>query len=332
MPSRTHQDRPHRCPFLLAPRAPLLLVALAPALLACPVDGQTKNGFELKNASIPHEEIRRGGPPRDGIPAIDHPKFTDADGAGWLRPDDRVLGLARHGVAKAYPLRILVWHEIVNDRFAGESVVVSYCPLCGSGMAFEAEIGGEARSFGVSGLLYNSDVLLYDRGTESLWSQIEMEAVSGPLKATKLRLLPMRNTTWQAWRSEHPDTRVLSRETGHRRDYDATPYEGYGETPDLYFPVTHRDRRFHPKAPVLGLELDGETFKAYPFDELDEALDGKSGEIADTVGGQELTVRYDAEAGSAAAFDAEGRELPTVRAFWFAWVAFHPDTEVYEAK
>lgn len=321
-----------RFPSILASRLTLLLLGIAPLLLACPLDGQVKNGFELKDASINPQRIQRGGPPRDGIPAIDEPRFTGADGAGWLRPDDRVLGLEHNGVAKAYPLRILDWHEIVNDRFAGEPVVVSYCPLCGSGMAFDADIGGEARSFGVSGLLYNSDVLLYDRGTESLWSQIEMEAVSGPLKGTELVLLPMRNTTWRAWRREHPDTRVLSRDTGHRRNYDATPYEGYDETPGLYFPVTHRDRRFHPKAPVLGLELDGETFKAYPFDELDKALDGGSGEIPDTVGGRKLTVRYDAEAGSAAVFDGEGRELPTVRAFWFAWAAFHPDTEVFRAK
>ena len=317
---------------ILTSHLPLLLLGLAPLLLACPLDGQVKNGFDLSDASIKPQRIRRGGPPRDGIPSIDHPRFTSAEGAGWLRPDDRVLGLVHNGVAKAYPLRILDWHEIVNDRFAGEPVVVSYCPLCGSGMAFDAEIDGKARTFGVSGLLYNSDVLLYDRGTESLWSQIQMEAVSGPLKGTELELLPMRNTTWRAWHRQHPDTRVLSRHTGFQRNYDATPYAGYDETPGLYFPVEHRDRRFHPKAPVLGLELDGEIFKAYPFDELDEALGGKTGTITDTVGGRELTVRYDAGAGSAAVFDELGRELPTVRAFWFAWAAFHPDTEVFKAK
>jgi len=311
------------------PLPSLLLPVLL--LLACPLDGQVKNGFDLEDASIKPRRIQRGGPPRDGIPALDHPKFTRVDQAGWLRPDDRVLGLVRNGVAKAYPLRILDWHEIVNDRFDGEPVVVSYCPLCGTGMAFDAEIEGKARNFGVSGLLYESDVLLYDRGTESLWSQIAMEAISGPLKGTELELLPMRNTTWEAWRRQHPDTWVLSRDTGHRRNYDATPYEGYDRTPSLYFPVKHRDRRFHPKAPVLGLEL-GDTFKAYPFDELDEALEGKSGELEDTVDGREVTVHYDAEAGSAAVFDAQGRELPSVRAFWFAWAAFHPDTEIFRAK
>jgi len=307
------------------------MLALAPLLLACPADAQVKNGFNLKNASIDPEQIHRGGPPRDGIPAIDRPRFTQADDTGWLRPEDRVLGLELGGLAKAYPIRILDWHEIVNDRFGDRPVVVSFCPLCGTGMAFDARIDGETRTFGVSGLLYNSDVLLYDRGTESLWSQIEMEAITGPMKGTELTLLPMQNTTWKAWRKEHPETLVLSRETGFRRSYDATPYEGYGTTPSLYFPVGHRDLRLQPKAPVLGLELAG-TSKAYPFDRLDKALQGKSGTLTDTVAGRKVEIRYDAEAGAAAVFDEKGEELPSVRGFWFAWAAFHPDTEVFEAE
>ena len=136
----------------------------------------TINGFDVGNASIPVDEILPGGPPRDGIPAIDNPVFMDAQKATFLSEDDRVIGIARHGITRAYPIAILNWHEIVNDRIGQESIVVTYCPLCGTGMVFAA---GSALSFGVSGLLYNSDVLMYDRQTDSLWSQLKMEAVSG---------------------------------------------------------------------------------------------------------------------------------------------------------
>lgn len=309
----------------------VLLGALILSFAVPPAAAQMKNGFDLKGSLIKPAEIRRGGPPRDGIPALDRPRFTTAEGARWLRPEDRVLALERNGVAKAYPIRILDWHEIVNDRFRGEPVVVSYCPLCGTGVVFDARVAGEARSFGVSGLLYNSDVLLYDRQSESLWSQLMMKAVAGPLKGTDLEALPVRHTTWEAWQREHPDTLVLSRDTGHRRNYDATPYQGYDRTPSLYFPVNNRDRRFHPKAQVLGVEVDGK-FKAYPFEELDEELAGESGRLTDTLAGQGVTVHWDADAESAVAFDAEGRELPGVIGFWFAWAAFHPDTEVFEAE
>jgi hypothetical protein len=126
------------------------------------------NGFDVSDALIPRSEIMSGGPPRDGIPALTDPAFESAAAAG-LAPDDRVLGLARNGIAKAYPLSIMTWHEIVNDRFDAEPVVVTYCPLCFTGMAFGAALDGRRHDFGVSGLLYNSDVLMYDRQTESLW-------------------------------------------------------------------------------------------------------------------------------------------------------------------
>ncbi|NIR48043.1 DUF3179 domain-containing protein, partial [candidate division KSB1 bacterium] len=147
---------------------------------------QTKNGFDLSGSLIPPDEILAGGPPRDGIPAIDNPKFVSPSEADFLQPEDRVLGIDRNGVAKAYPIKIVNWHEIINDRFGDEAVVVTYCPLCGSGVAFSAEINAKATTFGVSGLLYNNDVLLYDRRTKSLWSQLMGKAVTGPLKAEEL--------------------------------------------------------------------------------------------------------------------------------------------------
>ncbi|MCK5440086.1 MAG: DUF3179 domain-containing protein, partial [Gemmatimonadetes bacterium] len=157
-----------------------------------------------------------GGPPRDGIPALMSPAFELAGEVEWLRPQDRLLALERDGEAKAYPLRILNWHEIVNDDVGGEPIVVTYCPLCGTGMAFDPHVGDQRLDFGVSGLLYNSDVLMYDRQTESLWSQIEREAVTGTLRGERLELKPLIHTTWAHWREQHPNGLVLSRDTGHQ--------------------------------------------------------------------------------------------------------------------
>ena len=170
-------------------------------------------GFDFSEHSIPINEIHSGGPAKDGIPALYDPEFITANDAHYLKSSDRVLGLSINGESKAYPLRILNWHELVNDRVGGTDVLVSYCPLCGTGMAFDSNINGERTLFGVSGKLYNSDVLFYDRKTESLWSQIKMEAVTGPLTGSRLKLLPLVHTTWEAWKKKHPDTKVLSKKT-----------------------------------------------------------------------------------------------------------------------
>lgn len=304
-------------------------VWLAAAPAAGGGEAATLNGFEVGNASVPSQAIRRGGPPRDGIPAIDRPRFVAASRAG-LAEDDRVLGLADRGVARAYPIRILNWHEVVNDRIEGRRVLITYCPLCGTGMAFDGRIGALDTTFGVSGLLYNSDVLLYDRATQSLWSQLLRAAVSGPMKGTRLRQIPLSHTTWGDWRARHPATQVLSTDTGAQRDYSIDPYAGYGRIPQLLFEVEHRDERFDPKEWVLGVELGG-RYRAYPFSVLERSLNG-SGVVRDTLGGVELRVRYDAVYRSAEALDAQGGPLPATMVYWFAWVAFHPDTDVYAKR
>ena len=185
------------------------------------VQAQTLNGFDLSNRLIPLSEIHRGGPPRDGIPALTDPEFVSAQDAHGLHADDRVLGVHRNGVAKAYPLGIMNYHEVVNDLFGNEPIAVTYCPLCFTGIAFRAgEPDGSRRLFGVSGLLYNSDVLLYDQQTESLWSRIAAQAITGPRRGETLETIPAANTTWGVWRAEHPESLVLSRNTQHARNYD----------------------------------------------------------------------------------------------------------------
>ena len=265
------------------------------------------NGFDVSNASISTLAIQRGGPPKDGIPAVDRPKFLSAAQAR-LADGDRILGVAVNGSARAYPVRILNWHEVVNDRFGERAVVITYCPLCGTGMAFDARAAGQPLSFGVSGLLYNSDVLLYDRKTQSLWSQILQSAISGPLKGSKLVSVPLTHTSWADWRRRHPATQVLSTDTGFTRDYARDPYAGYERVQSLMFEVQHRDDRFPSKEWVLGIDVGGST-KAYPFSVLARRVDAR-GELVDSVGGKRLRVRYDAAHGTAEAFDAEGRPGP----------------------
>jgi hypothetical protein len=299
----------------------LLLIAAAGAVAA-------ENAFDLSGSLIPADEIHAGGPPRDGIPALTDPAFVPAAQADFLAPEDRVLGLKLGGEARAYPIAILNWHEIVNDRIGGRAVAVTYCPLCGTGVAFDALHEGRRLDFGVSGLLYNSDVLLYDRQTESLWSQIKKQAITGAMKSRRLSALPITDTTWRAWRETHPKTLVLSTDTGHSRDYSRDPYGGYAQERGLYFPVSASSKRYHPKERVLGLEIDG-TFKAYPFAELSKH---GGGEIRDRVNGRDLLVSFDPVNASATAYDEKGYQLPAITGFWFAWYAFHPQTEIFTAE
>jgi hypothetical protein len=285
------------------------------------------NGFDVSDTLIPRAEIIHGGPPRDGIPALTDPRFEPAAAVSDLRDDERVLGLVRNGIAKAYPLSILTWHEIVNDRFGDEPIVVTYCPLCFTGMAFEAALDGRRHHFGVSGLLYNSDVLMYDRESESLWSQLLRQAVSGPHKGLRLKQVAMINTTWGDWRARHRDTLVLSSETGHRRDYGRDPYAGYERSPDVLFPVKFRAQGYHPKEPVLGIQIDGVT-RAYPVSELAHG----PAEFRDRIGEREVIVRYDDASTSAEILGPDGKVLPSVMAYWFAWYTFNPETQVYKHR
>jgi len=282
-----------------------------------------KNGFTLHNSQIPSDEIHRGGPPKDGIPAIDTPGFITANMATHLTSDSRVLGITHKGISKAYPINIMNWHEIVNDRFASEAVTVSFCPLCGSGVAYSTPSG--TSGFGVSGLLYNSDVLLYDRDTESLWSQILSRAVSGPRAGERLTRLPLSHTSWGKWYKQHPQTLVLSQDTGFSREYHRDPYARYADSSGVYFPVKQRDPRYHPKERVIGIQLDGHT-RAYPFSELART----DGNISDRIGTHTITVRYNDADQSGIILNEQGNELATITAFWFAWYAFHPETEVFK--
>lgn len=281
------------------------------------------NGFRLDPSDVPVDEILRGGPTRDGIPALDHPETLPADQAPW-HPDELVLGVEISGASRAYPIAILNWHELVNDTVGGEPILVSYCPLCGSGLVFDRRIDGATRSFGVSGLLYQSDLLLYDRESESLWSQLESKAISGPARGSRLRVLRSALVTWGAWRLRHPDTQVLSLDTGYERDYTHSPYAGYADSDRLYFPAP-LDSRYPPKAPTLGLRLADGRARAFPAPEIVRA----GGEIETLFANRPIRVRYDSDQGT---FDVTAPpDVEVIEAYWFAWSAFHPKSSVFVA-
>ena len=225
------------------------------------------NGFDVENSIIPKEEILSGGPPKDGIPAIINPKFESASKVNWLKDGDLVAGVNIGGIKKAFPVKILVWHELANDNIGNTHYLVTYCPLCGSILVFSRNINNKIFTFGVSGLLYQSDVLFYDHQTESLWSQLKMKSISGKMINKDLELLPYTFSTWKDWVSDNPNTLVLSKDTGFKRNYDLDPYSSYYSSKNLYFPVNRKSDKFHPKEKVLVI-TSGDLSKAYPFSYL----------------------------------------------------------------
>jgi hypothetical protein len=282
--------------------------------------------FDLSNSDLPSWDIIPGGPGKDGIPALTNPAFTTAKKDNWLADEDLVIGISINGIAKAYPVRVLNYHEIVNDEFKGEAVAVTYSPLCGSAMAYRTN-GKDYQNWelAVSGLLYNNNALYFDRQTESLWSQVLGRAVAGPVAGAQMELLPTTLTTWKEWRQRNPETLVLSKATGHRRNYDLDAYAYYATTDRLMFPLNHNDDRLAVKERVIGIEVDGE-FKAYPYTLLRKAENFLT---ADVINGQEIQIEFVPEAQAAYVTDGAGNPFHSASIYWFSWSATHPATMLY---
>lgn len=227
------------------------------------------SGFDFSRHLVPPGQILSGGPAKDGIPAILKPKFLKIREATFLAPDDRVMGVVVNGQAHAYPLKILNWHEVIDDTLGGEPVAVTYCPLTQSPIVYDRQVGKGAATFAVSGQLYQSNLLLYDKKTESLWSQILGEAVAGPMVGQKLQAMPSVITTWATWRKSHPDTLVLDENTGYSRNYRIDPYADHEKSDKAMFPVSELDSRLPAKTRILGVTVDGQD-EAFPFSRLAE--------------------------------------------------------------
>ena len=268
--------------------------------------------------------IVSGGPPKDGIPSIDNPSFVSLEEADqWIEDNELVLALIYNGVTRVYPLQVLVWHEIVNDVVAGDPLLITYCPLCGSGIAYHRVLDGEAVEFGTSGKLYNSNLVMYDRKTDSYWTQIDGLAIVGELTGMELEAISVDTVVWRDWKAAHPESEVLSQDTGFNRDYGRDPYGSYYEDSFIWFPVTGRDDRIHPKTVVFGIDVNG-VYAAYREDDLIEL-----GTIEDRVDGVSLRITRDA-AGIVTIENLDtGEQIVKERDFWFAWYAFHPDTKLY---
>jgi thiol-disulfide isomerase/thioredoxin len=349
-----------------------------------------------------------GCPARDCIPSIDHPEFeTPTEASHWLKPTDLVVSVTHNGVTKAYPVKVLNWHEIVNDDCNGEPVAVTFCPLCNSALVFRRPIvDGKILEFGVSGRLYKSDLVMYDRQTASFWSQIEGRAIIGPLAGTRLEYIPMEMMTWQRWQERHSIAWVLARPTVYTavggqagrskrsqseepqaawrgqatrpqiidpsgatlsqeflRDYDLNPYDWYKNDNSNTFGTLFADEQLAAKATIWGLELNGAA-KAY----LPEAV-AAWGALNDELGGEPILVLWDSEhemirfflrrlgehmlrftyrdgqiidTETQSVWSVDGqaewgtlagtqlRKLVGIPAFWFAWLVFHPQTELYK--
>ncbi len=283
---------------------------------------EQKNGFDISNAIIDKDQIFSGGPPKDGIPAINNPKFINIKDVTYLNDEDIIIGMLKGDIAKAYPTRILIWHEIVNDTIKGENVAITYCPLCGTAMVFERDIGGITRTFGVSGLLYQSDVLMYDKETDSLWSQLGMEAISGTAVGSKLKWLRSEFMTWKAWKQKYPNSLVLSTDTGFYRDYNANAYERYFRSDQTMFPVDKNRDELPQKAWVVGIVING-VAKAYSLNSLE-----KQSVIDDTISGIKIKINYNVDTKYHKITNEMGEEIPSVLVYWFAWQAFYPKTQI----
>ncbi|MDX1477113.1 MAG: DUF3179 domain-containing protein [Saprospiraceae bacterium] len=312
-------------------------------------------------ADIRLDEVVWGGVVQDGIPPLRYPRMTAASEAAYLADTDVVFGAEINGDARAYPKRILAWHEMFVDQIGGRPIAGVYCTLCGTVIAYDMEHQGTIHNLGTSGFLYRSNKLMYDAATQSLWSTIEGRPVIGPLtgKGIVLDVHPVVTTTWGAWRQRHPHTKVLSLDTGHSRDYsEGAAYREYFSTDQLMFPVPRQDTRLNNKDEVLIVRAEG-----YRADPLAISIDylRKQTVHQDRIGDVHLVVIADKD-GAARAYhrdetsfrsfrngvlkDTAGEvwevheshlvgpdgqrliRLPAHNSFWFAWYNAYPETRL----
>ncbi len=337
---------------------------------------------DFANASIALDEITSGGPPRDGIPSIDYPRFVPVKAARlWLDQYSPVIALDINGYARAYPLEILIWHEIVNDVLSGVPISVTFCPLCNAAIVFERTVGNRMLDFGTTGLLRKSDLVMYDRQTESFWQQFTGEGIVGHYRGEVLKQVPSRVVSFDDFSNAYPDGEVLSRSTGFIRRYGQNPYRGYdrvGENPFLFFnPI---DQRLPAMERVLGVTVESHS-RVYPFsvlknqpvindqigdtpivvfsrDGMSSALDQSSirqsrliksaaafdrrmdkqvltfERVGDGVKDHETGSTWDVH-GIARSGPLKGKRLKAVEGgvhFAFAWLAFRPESRIYNGK
>lgn len=317
--------------------------------------------------TIPNDEVYDGGPGKDGIPSLDNPIFLEANDievASYMNDDDLVVGIVRGSRSKAYPHRILDWHEVVNDDVFGQKVTISYCPLTGTAFGWNSSVNNKFSEFGVSGLIYNSNLILYDRESDSYWSQLKLQCVSGEFVKSRPEVVNIVETTWELWKEMFPETKILSNEQGFRRDYSNYPYGGFKEDHDfLLFPVSKFDNSIPNKERVHAV-ISNVSAKIFRFNSFDDGKTIKSKFLSEDiliVGNQkminsyflradqvDLIFDYDYSSPDYYFKDNEGNKwnviglavegprkgevlLPTnsLMSYWFAIPPFFSNTEIY---
>lgn len=318
---------------------------------------------------IPQNEVFDGGPGRDGIPALESPEMISLSQASYLNDGDLVIGVKSGNAVRAYPHKILDWHEIINDKVGKKTLAVTYCPLTGSAIGWNRVINGQETTFGVSGLLYNTNLIPYDRATGSNWSQMLLESVNGQNINKKVLVYRVVETTWATWKEMFPQSKVVSTNTGYSRNYQNFPYGDYRTNNDnILFPVKPEDNRLPKKERVLGIVANG-TSKAYRF----SSFTGGISVINDNVGGKDIVVvgsknknflvAYESKSndnkllqftaiqndslivmqdnegnkynvfGEVISGKRKGQILGTTNSFiayWFAWGAFYHNSTIYQ--
>jgi len=324
-------------------------------------------GLDPNSWLIPSDDVFDGGPGKDGIPALESPRLISATEATYLSDNDLVIGYKFGDEMRAYPHLILDWHEIVNDNIGIHSFAVTYCPLTGTAINWSREINNTVTTFGVSGLLYNTNLIPYDRATNSNWSQMRLDCVNGVLIGSKVSVFSTVETTWKTWKEMFPETQVMSLETGFNRRYGSYPYftsrGDYRVEEYLIFPITNDDSRLSRKERVLGV-INNEEVKTYRFETFSQGV----GVVEDLVGGDKLAVigsepdnfmvaykiteqlLVPDDTGAGVVIDQDGNiynvfgeiisgpntgdrltPVTSFMGFWFSWGAFYPEVDIYVA-
>ncbi len=277
------------------------------------------DGFRTNTAkhSIPLDQILNGGPGKDGIPALAHPSFVFADQAKKFFSDASQGIIVTSGTTtRFYPFAILNWHEVVDDTIEGRPLLITYCPLCGSAIVYDRRLDGKERVFGVSGKLYESNLLMYDHETESLWSQVPGEAVVGDETGKKLTLYPSDVLTFGEARKRFPRLEILSRDTGYARDYQIDPYGDYASRPDIFFPVSVQDRRL-PAKEIMYIVNVGDQSIAFRLKDLRETRKAQIQADSTTI------IAEITDQGLRAHEAGKTEIIPGYYAMWFSWAVFH---------
>jgi hypothetical protein len=325
-----------------------------------PPSGQSRDWL------VPVDEIRDGGPGKDGIPSIDNPIFLDPSdlGTSLIKDEDLVVGVIRGDAIRAYPHYILDYHEIVNDKLNEEALTLNYCPLTGTAFGWSSTSDNSFSTFGVSGLLYNANLILYDRLTDSHWSQLKLQCINGSQIGEEPILIPVVETTWKMWRTMFPNSKLMSHETGFARDYSVYPYGPYKTNHEYFVFRAIPENRALPNKLRVHAIIEEEQSKVYRFESFDNGRvvrDSFMGKELLIVGNEDLIVSfilepddlslefsYAFEDGEILFTDQEGNQWNafgkaiegprkgnvlkssvSVVSYWFAIAAFYPDPAIY---